>query len=136
MKVIIERESVCMGDDCLASHTRKYNLNNDATYIDLFEAIKIDNYLPSMSNVVWVLTNEHCSCIFSYFSKTEKLSMRLTEKYLKNICKNPNKFRFEYYPSPQRWKEHIYHMYNNDEYAIRKDGWYEEIKYCDYLMTL
>lgn len=135
MEIIINRESVCMGDDCF-THQKTYVFNDNATYMDLFATIKNDNYLPSMSNVVWVLTNENCSCIFSYFTKTDKLSMMLSEKALKTICKDSNKLRFEYYSSPQRWKEHIYRLYNNDEYTMFKDGWYEEIKYCDNLTQL
>lgn len=137
MKVIVERSSVCMGDDCLAPHARIYTLNDDATYMELFECLKNDNYLPAVSgnNVVWVLTNEHHNCIFSYFTKTDKFSMGLVEKYLKTICKDSNKLMFKYYSGPQRWKESIYRMYNNDEYAMWKDGWGEEIKYCDFLMN-
>ena len=61
MNVIVERDSVCMGDDCLGSHARTYTVSDDATYIDLFECLKHDDYLPFISdnNVVWVLTNEH-----------------------------------------------------------------------------
>lgn len=136
MKVIIERESVCMGDDCWAPHQKKYTLNDNATYMDLFEAIKNDNYLPSMTNAVWVLTSNQCSCIFSYFTKTGKIHMRLEEKFLKNICKDSYKLRFEYFSAPQGWKKFIYRMYSNDEQAIWKDGWCEEIKYCDSLMQL
>lgn len=138
MDVIVERNSVCMGDDCLAPHARTYTLNDDATYMDLFECLKRDKYLPSVSgnNVVWVLTNEHYSCVFSYFTKTDKFSMGLTEKLLKNICTESNILKFKYYSSPQRWKESIYRMYNNDEYAMRRDGWGEEIEYCDFLMKL
>lgn len=137
MKVIVDRDSVCMGDDCF-SHARTCLLSDDATYMDLFECLKNDNYLPfvSGSNVVWVLENEHYSCIFSYFTKTDKFSMELAEKLLKNICRDSNKLNFKYYSSPQRWKESIYRMYNNDEYTMRRDGWGEEIKYCDFLMNI
>ena len=138
MKIIVERESVCMGDDCLAPHARTYILSDDATYMDLFECVKKDNYLPSVhgNNVVWVLTNEHYDCIFSYFTATDKFSVGLSEKSLKVICKDSNKLMFKYYSSPERWKDHICRMYNNDKYAMYKDGWSEEIKYCDYLMNL
>ena len=44
MKIIVERESVCMGDDCLAPHAKTYEFNDDATYMDLFECVKNDNY--------------------------------------------------------------------------------------------
>ena len=133
MKIIVDRKSVCMGDDCF-SHQKTYVLNDNATYIDLFEAIKKDAYLPSMTNVVWVLTNKQCKCIFSYYTKTGKIFNRLEEKSLKSICKDSDKLRFEYYSSLQYWKKHIYRMYNNDEQAMMKDNWCEEIKYCDFLM--
>ena len=138
MNVIVERDSVCMADDCFAPHARTYSLHDDATYMDLFECLKNDNYFQSVSgsNVVWVLANEHYSCIFSYFTKTDKSSMGLSEKLLKNICQDSNKLEFKYYSSPRRWKESIYHMYNNDEYAMWKYGWDEEIKYCDFLAAV
>ena len=138
MKVIIERSSVCMGDDCLAPHARTYTLSDDATYMDLFECIKKDKYLPSVhgNNVVWVLTNEHYDCIFSYFTATDKFSVGLSEKSLKVICKDSNVLMFKYYSSPERWKDRIFRMYDNDKYAMYKDGWSEEIKYCDFLMNL
>ena len=138
MEIIVERNSVSMGDDCFAPHAITYSLNDDATYMDLFECIKNDKYLPSISgnDVVWVLANEHYSCIFSYFTKTAHLSKGLAEKLLKNICKDSNKLKFKYYCSPQRWKESILRMYGNDETIMSKDGWSEEIKYCDFVMNL
>lgn len=138
MRVIVERNSVCMGDDCRAPHTKEYILSDDATYMDLFERIKADRYLPTISgnDVVWVLGNEEYRCIFSYFTKTDKLSMGLVEKLLKNICKNSDKLIFKYYSSPKRWRDSIYRMYGNDEYAMWKDGWKEEIEYCDAVENL
>ena len=138
MNIIVERSSVCLGDDCLAPHSRTYILNDDATYMDLFDCLKKDSYFPSVSenNVVWVLTNARYSCIFSYYTRTDKFSMGLVEKYLKTICKDSEKMTFKYFSSPQRWKESIYRMYNNDEYTIWRDGWRDEIKYCDFLMSL
>ena len=88
MEVIVDRSSVCMGDDCF-SHAKTYILDDNATYMDLFECLKNDKYFPSISgnNVVWVLTNEHYNCIFSYFTKTDKFNPRLSEKFLKEICR-------------------------------------------------
>ena len=138
MQILIERDSVCMGDDCLAPHAKTYMLRDNATYMDLFKCLKKDNYFPSVSgnNVVWVLTNKHYSCIFSYFTKEDKVRMGLVEKYLKTICKDSQKLILKYYSSPQKWKETIYRMYNNDEFALWKDGWLEEVKYCDFLVKL
>lgn len=137
MQVIIERSSVAMGDDCFAPHERTYSLNEDATYMDLLECVKNDHYFPTISgnNVVWVLANEQYSCICSYFTLTDKLSMGLAEKSLKNICQDSNRLKFKYYSSPQRWKDSLYRMYNNDEYTMWKDGWKEEIEYCNFLIN-
>lgn len=138
ISVIVERDSVCMEDDCLAPHARTYTLKDNATYKNLFDCLIKDRYFPIVSgnNVVWVLTNNHYYCIFSYFTKTGKFSMGLAEKYLKNICKDSNKLIFKCFYSPQKWKESICWMYNNDEFSMWRDGWYEEVKYCDYLMKL
>lgn len=138
IEVIVERDSVCMGDDCFAPHARTYTLKDDATYKDLFKCLKKDKYFPSISgnNVVWVMTNTDFWCIFSYFTKTDKFSMGLMLYDLKTICQKSNKLTLKYYTSPKEWKEKIYRMYNNDEFALGRDGWCEEAKYCDYLMEL
>ena len=44
MQILIERDSVCMGDDCLAPHAKTYMLRDNATYMDLFKCLKKDNY--------------------------------------------------------------------------------------------
>ena len=136
MEIIIERDGVCSKDCCLAPHTGTYTLNDDATYIDLFKRLKKDHYFPSISNnnAVWVLANEDIDCIFSYFTKTGKFSMGLAEKSLKNICKRSNILHLHFYSNPQKWKERICQLYNNNEYLLWKEGWMEEIKYCDFLM--
>ncbi|MFQ6875971.1 MAG: hypothetical protein ACLT22_01875 [Coprobacillus cateniformis] len=35
-KIVINRDSVCMGDDCM-SHEKSLSINEDMTMIDLFE---------------------------------------------------------------------------------------------------
>ncbi len=137
MKVIVERDSVCMGDDCSAPHQITYTVDDNETYIGLFKCLKKDNYFPSVhgNNVVWVMTNEDYFCIFSYFTKTDKFSMGIVEKSLKTICRNSNKLKIKYFSSPQRWRESIYRFYNNNEYTIWRDGWRDEINYCDFLMN-
>ena len=134
MDIIIERNSVGMGDDCLAPHKVTYSLSEDATYVDLLECVKNDNYFPSVSgnNVVWVLGNDRHNCIFSYYTKTDKVFERLPEKLMRNICPDSDKLKFKYYCSPQRWKDSICRMYNDAENL----AWKEEIEYCDSLMSL
>lgn len=137
MNIKVSRESVCLADD-IYDHSKTYQLNDNATYEDLLNMLKADKYLPKIygNNVVWVLTTKHYECIFSYFTKTNKLSMGLCEKYLKNICDSSYKMHFKYYSSPKKWKEKIYKMYNGDSYAMCRDGWNDELKYCDDLFAL
>ena len=136
MRIEIDRESVCMADD-MNDHRKLLDVDDDITYEMLFSILKDMKFFPSVfgNNVVWVLTANGYDCIFSYFTLTDKLSQGLSDKMLKNICTNSNNynFLFKYYNSPKKWKEAIYKMYNNDEYAMWRDGWSEELGYCDIL---
>lgn len=137
MDIIVNRDSVCLGDD-MDDHSKKYFFDNNATYEDLFNHIKQDYYFPSIAgnNVVWVLTTERFSCIFSYFTKTNKFSMGLTEKKLNKLFSSNDEVYLRYYTSPIKWKEAIMEMYHNDLYSLWRDGWTEEIEYCDYVDSL
>ena len=42
----------------------------------------------------------------------------------------------KYYKNPQKWKEKIFEMYNGNMYELWHEGWLEELKYCDYVMSL
>lgn len=135
--LVIDRNSVCMGDD-VEAHAVKYTFPNDATYEDLFEKIINDRYLPSVAgnNVVWVLGSDEAFCIFSYFTRTGKMNPGLSKRKLSEICKNGDKLIFKYFSSPMRWKKCIERSYNGDGHAMYKDGWLEELKYCEYVETL
>lgn len=137
MNIKINRDSVCIGDD-IDNHSISVFMDNDASYDKLFNVLKEKRYFPSVSgnNVVWVLTAKHYECIFSYFTKTEKLSMGLSEKCLRKIGGNSFEVYLRYYSSPERWKAKIQKMYHDDGYSMWRDGWVEELKYCDYLMKL
>lgn len=137
LKIKINRDSVCMADD-IDEHKKTYQMDNDATYKDLFYMLKKDNFFPNVygNNVVWVLTTEYCECVFSYFTKTNKLSRELCEKHLKNICSPSYEMHFKYYSSPGKWKEKILKMYDGDDYTMWREGWLDELKYCDSLTDL
>jgi hypothetical protein len=138
MQIIINRSSVCAGDD-IQDHSKIYDLSDDVTYEDIFNRIIQDRYLPNISgnNVVWVLmTKDENTCIFSYFTQTNYFSAGLAEKKIKKICKDDNKLFFKYFSSPLKWKEYIYAMYKGESYALWRDGWLDECEYCDYIMEL
>ena len=48
MDIIINRDSVCPGED-IESHERTYQMDNNSTYEDLFKVLMDDNYFPSIS---------------------------------------------------------------------------------------
>lgn len=108
LNIIVNRSSVCLGDDCL-DHRKKYKLSKDATYIDLFNLIKEDKYLPNISgnNVVWVLKNSEYPCIFSYLTFDDKLIKNIEEESLTLICKNDKNLTFKYFCNKERWKEYM-----------------------------
>lgn len=136
MKIEVSRESVCLADD-MFDHSKTYQLDHNATYEELFNMLKEDKYFPNIAgnNVIWVLTTRHYKCVFSYYTKTDKLSMRLCEKHLKNICDSSFKMYFKYYSSPQKWKEKIIALCNEDNHAIWCDDWNDELKYCETLIA-
>lgn len=137
VKIKVNRQSVCMADD-MTDHIKVYQLKDNATYKTLFHILKKDKYFPNVSthNSVWVLTNYHYHCIFSYFTKTNHLSMGIVEQKLKNICQDSYDVYLQYYSSPKEWKKKIESMYEGDTYSLWRDGWLDEIKYCEYVMTL
>ncbi len=140
MNILINRDSVCLADD-MTDHRKTYQVDDLSTYEDLFDILMNDNYLPPIygNNVVWVLRSSKYDCIFSYFTKTGKMMPGLSEKSLNklfnNIIDSIVELDFEYYTTPLKWKERIYEMYKGNEYEMWHDGWTEEIKYCDYVMS-
>lgn len=137
MKIVINRDSVCMGDD-MNDHTKVFRLPRNSTYRDLFDLIMKEKYLSQISgnNNVWVLASSKFECIFSYYTRTNKFFPGLAEDKLSIICEDNNELIFKYFSSPLKWKESIENMYGGVLYDIWKDGWLDECKYCDYLMSL
>lgn len=59
--VVIEvaRDSVCMGDDCMAPHLEEFPLKHDTMLSDFMVTLK--SYVPAMKNVTWeILCGEDC----------------------------------------------------------------------------
>ena len=137
MIIKVSRDSVCIGDD-IVDNSKAYHLGDDVTYEDLFLILKKDNYFPDFleNNSVWILTAKGFKCIFSYYTKTDKFREGLSEKKLQKICHYSDEVHLEYYSSPIKWKEKIQSMYEGNTYEMWRDGWLEELKYCDYVMAL
>lgn len=135
MKMEINRESVCAGDDAF-DHKELFDIEDCADYEDLFYLLKEKHYFPNISgnNVVWVLTTEQNGCIFSYFTKTDRLSMGSSEKSLKKLCDSSGLFYLRYFSSPLKWKKEILARYSVDSSFLQRNDWQEELDYCDDLM--
>ena len=73
MKIRVDRDSVCMGDDVLP-HEVEFEVPEDMTVKDFFDFLEMERYLPSVqgNNVAWELRNrngEHGA----YFTKTREI---------------------------------------------------------------
>lgn len=82
-------------------------MNSSGLFKELFNMLQKDKYFPSVSdkNAVWVLTTERFERVFSYFTKTNKVSMGLCEEYLRNRCTSSCEMHFKYYSNPKNGKK-------------------------------
>lgn len=135
MTITINRDSVCAGDDVF-DHRQTFELAENATAKDLFQQLKHSRYFPKIAgnNTVWVLTNKtHPFCIFSYFTKRNKLGQNQMDIPLSALDDGSGLFFLKYYFSPAKWKERIIQEYGDDTYSRWRDGWDDEMAYCDKL---
>ncbi len=100
-KLIINRDSICMGDDCM-SHEKSKTVNQDMTMIDLFEYI-ID-YVPTMYNVIWAVRSDKGVCGYIITDDHGKASIELVKEnqLLINMELNEIMCRY-YYPASFTW---------------------------------
>ena len=52
-RISVDRESVCMGDDCNAPNEKVLDLSEEDKLTDVFR--KVAEYLPQMSDVIWAV---------------------------------------------------------------------------------
>ena len=135
MRITIKRDSVCAGDDA-SDRCQSFELPEYATAKELFRHLKKTRFFPRVAgnNAVWVLTNKtRPFCIFSYFTKRRKLCQNLMDVPISALDDGSGLFRLAYYASPAKWKERILLEYGDDSYSRWKDGWDDEMAYCDKL---
>ena len=72
MKIQVDRESVCMGDDVLL-HEIEFEIPEDMTVKEFFDFLERERYLPSVqgNNVAWELRNRNGEQGV-YFTKTRE----------------------------------------------------------------
>lgn len=122
----VDRTSVCMGDDT-ESHKIECTVSEDADLAALFEKLKSVGFFPSIqgNNVVWVLTSGN-NCVFSYFTKTERVFPDIPGRKISEILTPCNHLYFSYCTSPANWKKYILKI---SDVEVRS----EEIEHCDFL---
>lgn len=122
-----DRTSVCMGDD-MESHEVECTVSDDADLAALFEKLKSVGFFPHIqgNNVVWVLTSGK-NCVFSYFTKTERVFPNISGRKISEILTPYNYLYFSYWTSPANWKKYILKELGDAD--VRRD----EIEHCDFL---
>ena len=73
MKIRVDRESVCMGDD-VVPHETEFEIPEDMTVKEFFDFLERERYLPSVqgNNVAWELRNRNGEQVV-YFTKTGEI---------------------------------------------------------------
>ena len=104
MKIIVDRDSVCMGDDVL-SHEVEFEVPEDMTVKDLFDFLEMERYLPSVqgNNVAWELRNINGER-GAYFTKTkETLQSDALLKTMIEEANGDNQFELIYHSTPENY---------------------------------
>lgn len=88
MKILVDRTSVCIGDDVLP-HNMEFDVDETMTVQDFFEFLKKERYLPSIqgNDVAWELRYGGRE-IAVYFTKDRHLMN--SSQLLKNVIEEKN----------------------------------------------
>ena len=91
MKIRVDRDSVCMGDDVLP-HETEFEIPEDMTVKEFFDFLEKKCYLPSVqgNNVAWELRNRNGEQGV-YFTKTGEIinSDGVLKEMLEGITETP-----------------------------------------------
>ncbi|MDE7361198.1 MAG: hypothetical protein K2N38_04630 [Oscillospiraceae bacterium] len=101
MKITVDRDSVCAGDD-IFPHKKTYELPDNADCRDLLAVLKADGFFASVSgnDVVWALTVG--STVFAYFTKSGRCVSR---GGIRLSALGHSTLKFTYYTSPDAWEK-------------------------------
>lgn len=106
MEIIIDRQSICMGDD-VTSHKTTHKVSEHTKFLKLFSELIAKNYFPHIqgNDVVWVLRLDGKDRVAW---KTKKNKFHEYNKTCCSINKNGKgmpEVTFIYYPSLEEWAE-------------------------------
>ena len=104
MKIRVDRNSVCMGDDVL-SHETEFDVPEDMTVKDFFDFLEEERYLTSIqgNDVAWELRNRNGEQGV-YFTKTREIIHPdgVLKEMLEGITETPL-FVLLYHYSPEAY---------------------------------
>ena len=104
MKIQVDRDSICMGDDVLP-HEVEFEVPEDMTVKDFFEFLEKGRYLPSVqgNNVAWELRNRNGEQGV-YFTKTRVIIHpdAILKEMLEGITETPL-FVLLYHSTPEAY---------------------------------
>ncbi|WP_207694852.1 hypothetical protein DOK67_0003079 [Enterococcus sp. DIV0212c] len=106
MDIIIDRQSVCMGDD-ITSHKSTYKISNKKTFLELFEELIAKDYFPHIegNDVVWILRFDGKDRIAWKTKKNKFYEYNMTRCAMNNKGKRIPVITFIYCPSLKEWEE-------------------------------
>ena len=104
MKIRVNRDSVCMGDDVLP-HETEFEIPEDMTVKEFFDFLEKERYLPSVqgNNVAWELRNRNGEQGV-YFTKTREIIHpdAVLKEMLEGITETPL-FVLLYHSTPEAY---------------------------------
>lgn len=106
MQIIIDRQSVCMGDD-VTGHKITREVSEHTTFLELFKELIEKNYFPHIqgNDVVWVLRFDGKDRV-AWKTKINKLQEdNKTCCLISESGKRIPEVTFIYYPSLRAWEE-------------------------------
>ena len=107
MRIIIDRDAVCAGDD-MNHHREEFTVPDDITIAGLFEFLEF-KYIPVIAgnNVVWALYH-HDVEVGTYFTKIQSfINGNVPLSSIISKSERDNEFYLRYYSSPDRYRKHF-----------------------------
>lgn len=105
MRIIIDRDAVCAGDD-MNHHREEFVVPDDITIVGLFEFLEL-KYIPVIAgnNVVWTLYY-HDRELGAYFTKIQSfINGNISLSSIINRSKKDHEFYLHYYSHPDRYRK-------------------------------
>lgn len=130
MDLIIDRASVCMGDD-VESHAITYPIHSSDRFSDLFRALIQRGFFPAIAgnDVVWTLFCGKDDLI-SWKTKEDTFYSRLPteEPPILSVKRWADEaaISFRYYSSPIKRAQYLYRMFGGKTFQMEHSGFLAE----------